>query len=73
MQLCENKYYVNIEEIESVIHICTTRDKCCLSERRIVNLKTSVVWAICGNTLYKVHINPRQVKGIKYSYSLTKH
>ena len=58
MQLCENKYYVNIEEIESVIHICATRDKCRLSERRIVNLKTSVVWAICGNTLYKAHINP---------------
>ena len=60
----------NYKEIESVIYICAIRDKCRLSVQRLANLKMSDVWAICRNK-YKAHINPRQIKGIKYSDSLT--
>ena len=49
------------------------RDKCCLSEQRLVNLKMSRVWAICKINIKCLYTLDVQVKGIKYSYSLTQH
>ena len=42
----------NYKEIESVnLLMCYEEIEYCLSEQRLANLKTSVVWAIWGNTL----------------------
>ena len=52
----------NYKEIESVnLLMCYEEIEYCLSEQRLANLKTSVVWAI-WEILYKVHINPRCIE-----------
>ena len=47
------------------------RDKYCLSEQRLANLKMSKVWAICEINIKGIYILDIKVEGIKYSYSLT--